>query len=76
MTAVLTYLCGRPWLAPCIMAVAIGLSILASSRLGYLLFWAGILAITGGLLGILAGELGRKRERADRAGDRNHPRAG
>jgi hypothetical protein len=74
MMAVLAYLRGRPWLVPCLVVTGIGVSVVASSRFGYLLFWAGILAIAGGLLGVLAGELGYRRERAGRAEDRGYPR--
>jgi hypothetical protein len=71
MTVVLAYLRGRPWLVPCLMVIGIGVSVLARSRLGYLLFWAGILAVIGGLLGMLAGELGYRRERTGRAATRD-----
>ena len=54
MAAVLTHLRGRPWLVPCVVMLAIGLFVLASSRHGYLLTWAGILLIIGGLLGIVS----------------------
>jgi hypothetical protein len=75
MTAVLAYLRGRPWLVPCLMLMGIGVSVLARNRLGYLLFWAGILLLAGGLLGLLAGELGYRRERAGRAEDRDRDAA-
>jgi hypothetical protein len=75
VTAVLAYLRGRPWLASCVLMVAIGLGILVINRHGYLLTLAGILAMAGGLLGIVSGELGRRRERADRAEDHDQPRA-
>jgi hypothetical protein len=69
MTAVLTYLRGRPWLVPCLVLIGLGVSTLAKNRPGYLLFWAGVLVLTGGLLGLLAGELGYRRDRADREED-------
>jgi hypothetical protein len=70
---VLTYLRRRPWLSPCLLLISIGLSTLVFRQHGYLLTWAGILVIAGGLLGILSGELGYRRERASRAGDQSHP---
>ena len=75
MTAVLAYLRGRPWLVSCVVMVAIGLGTLTTNRHGYLLTLAGSLAMAGGVLGIVSGELGRRRERAGRAEDHNQPRA-
>jgi hypothetical protein len=75
MTAVVAYLRGRPWLVPCLMLIVIGVATVAGNRPGYLLFWAGILVLAGGLLGLLAGELGYRRERAGRAEDRDRDAA-
>lgn len=66
---VLAYLRGRPWLAPCLMLTGLGMSVLAISRLGYLLIWAGTLLLVGGLLGLLICELGHRRERAGQVED-------
>lgn len=74
MTAVLAYLRSRPRLVPCLMLIGIGVSVSAKSGVGYLLFWAGILVIAGGLLGLLAGELGHRQKRAGRAEDGDEPR--
>ena len=41
MTAALTYLRGRPWLAACVLMMAIGLGLFAINRHGYLLTHAG-----------------------------------
>ena len=71
----LTFLRRRPWLSPCLLLIFIGLSTLVFRRHGYLLTWAGMLVIAGGLLGILSGELGYRRERASRVGDQSHPGA-
>jgi hypothetical protein len=68
MKTVLAGFRGRPWLVGCLMLVGIGVSVVAGSRVGYLLFWAGVLAITGGLLVALAGEIGYRRGRTRRQG--------
>jgi hypothetical protein len=66
MKAVLAGLRGRPWLVSSLMLVGLGASVTAGNRFGYLLFWAGALAIIGGLLMALAGEVGYRRERTGR----------
>jgi hypothetical protein len=64
MTALLTYLRHHPWLAPCLMIMASGVSTVATSRFGHLLFWAGIGACVSGLLMALSGYLGRRQAQA------------
>ena len=56
--AVLVHMRKRPWLGGCLGMLVIGVSALIRSHLGYLVFWAGIAAIVGGLLIALGGELG------------------
>lgn len=75
MTALLAYLRGRPWLAPCLMIMGIGLSLVA---IGvdiwhlHLLFWFGIAAIVGGLLIALGGQIGYRRQRTGRQAADTH----
>ena len=68
MAAVLAYVRGRPWLAPCLMSIGLGLSVAALSVFGRIGFWLGILVIIGGLLMALACEIGYRRERTSRQG--------
>jgi hypothetical protein len=62
----LAYLRRRPWLVPCLMVMIIGVSVVVSSRFGYLLFWAGTLAVISGIGMALAGEIGYRRQRTGR----------
>jgi hypothetical protein len=71
MTALLAYVRGRPWLAPCFLIVGLGFSIMslgisvaAHSWFGRYGFWLGILVVIGGLLLALAYEIGYRRARS------------
>ena len=68
MSAVLAYVRGRPWLAPCLLFLGIGLSVVAASGFGGVGFWLGILVIIGDLLIALACEIGYRRRRPGRQG--------
>jgi hypothetical protein len=45
------------------MVLGLGVSGVISQRPGYLLFWASVLAVVGGLLMVVAGYLALRRER-------------
>jgi hypothetical protein len=62
--AVLAGLRGRPWLFGCLGMMAGGAWLVVMSRFGYLIFRAGILAITGGLLVAVGAETGYRRARS------------
>ncbi len=63
MTALLAHLRNRPWLGPCLILLTIGVSVAVTNPFPYLLFWAGILFVAGGLLTAVAGQLGQKHGR-------------
>jgi hypothetical protein len=59
----MAFLRGRPWLAPCLMTMCIGASVLARSSYPYVEFWAGICVLVSGVVGIISGEAELKRRR-------------
>jgi hypothetical protein len=72
MTTLLAYLRRRPWLVPCLMITVIGVSVMVSNRFGYLLFWAGTLAVISGIGMALTGEIGYRRQRTGRQAADTH----
>lgn len=56
----------RPWLGACVILISLGLHLVTGDRFPYLLFWAGVLTLAGGLVMGLGGELGYRRQQADR----------
>lgn len=69
MTALLTGLRNRPWLAACILFVSMGLGLVAidsgiRGRYSHFLLWAGIAVLAGALLIALGAEIRYRRQRA------------
>jgi len=59
----LAFLRRRPWLAPCIMVLSIGPSLMATNSSRSLVFWLGAVTIALGVLAILFSETSYRKNR-------------